>query len=217
MRRTFQSLAVTALILLPASKGFAQAWAYPAFQPPRTVSREFNFGVADANEAGTTLLFQWREEAGRGNQLSLDAGIADPNTPRSDLILFFGGQFAHQMTLANADMPLDFLFTVGVYLATSNFTLFRLPFGVSVGHRFALGGPTAITPYLHPRVSIDVCSRDCGDQSDLSLDFDLGLNFELTRTLAIRASALVAGSNRFGNDGFGIALAWKPLGLARSK
>ena len=209
MRRTFETLLAALFIVVPTSEGMAQGWAYPSFQPPRTVSREYNFGVADAGGAGTSLVFQWREDAGKGNQLSLDVGLADPDDPRHDLVLFFGGQFAHQLALSDADTPLDFLFTVGAYVATT-YTLFRLPVGVSLGHRFPLNGPTAITPYVHPRVSIDICSQ-CGDNIDLN--FDLGLNLDLTRTLAIRASAMVAGSNRFGDDGFGISLAWKPLGL----
>ena len=53
----------------------AQAWAYPAFQPPRVLNREFNFGVADAGHAGTTLIFQWREGLTPRTQLSFDARL----------------------------------------------------------------------------------------------------------------------------------------------
>ena len=42
------ALAVSAL----AQRANAQAWSYPAFQPPRVVEREFNIGVADGGIAG---------------------------------------------------------------------------------------------------------------------------------------------------------------------
>ena len=42
----------------------AQAWAYPSFQPPRVMNREYNFGIADTDRGGSTLVFQWREQSG---------------------------------------------------------------------------------------------------------------------------------------------------------
>src|SRR5207237_8245594 len=43
------ALAATALALVTAAPLGAQAWAYPSFQVPRVTSREFNFGIADAD------------------------------------------------------------------------------------------------------------------------------------------------------------------------
>jgi hypothetical protein len=199
-------------LLSTGSSAAAQAWAYPAFQPPRVVGREFNFGLADAGGAGTTLLFQWREEAGPLNQLSVDAGLADPDFPGSDAMLFIGGQFARQLARSSADMPLDFLFTVGAYLTFGDLTFFRLPVGVSIGHYFALGSGMALTPWVHPRISIDHCG-ECRDETNLSADFDLGVSLDLTRSLAVRAAILLTGSDLF-DDGFGVSLAWKPPGMA---
>jgi len=71
----------------------------------------------------------------------------------------------------------------------------------------------ALTPYAHPRVSIDVCG-DCGDEIDLNINFDLGVNFEITPTVALRASVLLSG-DRFADDAFGISLAITPRGLSR--
>src|SRR3954468_10490964 len=76
--RVLGRLAVVAVIAAPAAAG-AQAWAYPSFQPPRVMDREFNFGIADAGQAGTTLVFQWREGLSTRSQLSFDAGFADPD------------------------------------------------------------------------------------------------------------------------------------------
>ena len=218
--RLLKGATVATVMTAPAVLG-AQAWAYPAFQPPRVMNREFNFGVADAGDAGTSLVFQWREGLTARTQLSFDLGFADPDGEGNGKLLL-GGQFAGLLTQANAEMPLDFLATGGLYFAAGDGSdLVRIPFGVSVGHRFPLDEGFAITPYVHPRVSLDMCT-DCGgrdnDESstDLGIDFDLGVHFEVTRQLSFRVSALFGGSDTFGDsDGFGISLAWSPAGLSR--
>ena len=193
----------------------AQAWAYPALQPPRVVTREFNFGFADAGSAGTSLLFQWREGISARDQWSLDAGLADPDGRGLDNVLFFGGQFAHQLTTSTRDVPLDFLLTVGAGVAIGNNTTLRVPVGVSVGHRFPLSGDLALTPFAHPRVSLDFCGGCKSDEAQLGIAFDLGANLELTPVLAVRGAAFFGGSSRFGDDGLGLSLVWTPPGLRR--
>ena len=214
MRRAIIAVAAVLCSIAAARSLPAQAWAYPSFQPPRTTVREFNFGVADAGNAGTTLLFQWREEMAPMTQLSLDLGIADPDFG-ADLLFLIGGQYAHQLGRESAEMPLDFLLTFGVYGAFGDGMLFRFPFGVSIGHRFPLEGQLAMTPYVHPRLSIDVCSDCSGDNTDLNVSFDLGLNFELSSTIALRLVILFSGSDRFDDTGLGMSLAWTPKALAR--
>src|SRR5215216_2056557 len=107
--RVAARLAFAALLTAPVAAG-AQAWAYPSFQPPRVMNREFNFGIADAGDAGTSLMFQWREGLSPRTQLSFDAGFADPDGEGNGKVLL-GGQFAGMLTEASADMPLDFLLT----------------------------------------------------------------------------------------------------------
>ncbi|HEY5545485.1 MAG TPA: hypothetical protein VIK50_05475 [Gemmatimonadaceae bacterium] len=201
--------------LLPAARSDAQAWAYPAFQPPRVITREYNFGIADTDRGGTSLVFQWREQSGPATQFSFDLGIADTEGRNSDLIVFGGIALGHRLGSATDEVPIDFLLTGGVYLAIGDRTFFRLPVGLSLGHRFALDGSMALTPYVHPRVSIDVCNN-CGG-SDIGLAFDLGASFELSRSVAIRAAAVFSGSDSFDGDGFGISLAWTPPSLARRR
>jgi len=200
--------------LVPAVEALAQGWAYPSFQPPRLVSREYNFGLADAEGAGTSLVFQWREQTGPKTQFSFDVGIADTEGQNSDLVAFGGIGLAQRLGSATSEVPLDFLLTGGIYLAIGPDFFFRLPIGLSLGHRFDLDG-LAITPYIHPRVSLDFCD-DCGG-SDIGLTFDLGASFEVSRTVAIRGAIIFSGSDTFDNDGFGISVAWTPAGLARGR
>jgi hypothetical protein len=220
MARRIARRAVIAAVgfVVPAALG-AQGWAYPSFQPPRVMNREFNFGVADAGDAGTSLIFQWREGLSNRSQLGLDVGFADPDG-KGNGKLVLGGQYGYLFTQGNADMPLDFLGTAGIGFAFGDGgNLVRIPLGVSIGHRFPLDQGFAITPYVHPRASIDVCS-DCssggGNETDLGIDFDIGANFEVTKQLSFRVSVLFGGSDTFGDsNGFGLSLAWSPPQLSK--
>lgn len=204
------ALAATAL----AQSANAQAWSYPAFQTPRVVEREFNIGVADGGIAGVSALFQWREQTGTKTQLSLDAGLADPEQGDYSVTVFAGGQFAYQLATSTSETPLDFLFTSGVNMAINKRSVFRIPVGIVVGHRFPLEGDLAITPYVHPRVTFDLCGK-CSSNSELGLVFDLGGSLEITRTISLRAAAFFGGSDLFDDDGFGVSIAWTPRALSR--
>ena len=211
-RRWRASVGGLALFAVAQTAG-AQAWSYPAFQPPRIVEREFNLGVADGGIGGVSALFQWREQVGPKTQLSLDAGLADPE--RSDVTVFFGGQYALMLATATSETPLDFMLTAGANVAINDNAYFRVPVGIVVGHRFLLEGDLALTPYVHPRLSLDLCNDCASDDTEFGLVFDLGATLELTRSVSIRASAFFGGSDIFDDDGFGISIAWAPGALAR--
>ena len=214
--------ALSVLALLPASSARAQAWSYPAFQTAQVTGRELNFGLADGD--GTSLLFQWREGRSARSQLSLDVGFVDDafgNFRDDDEVLFVGGQFAQQLATANASMPFDFLLTVGANAAFSDPTnLIRVPVGVSIGRRFPLEGMMAITPWVHPRISIDYCT-DCftvrrgvivdDSETDIGFALDLGGSFEFSRSFAVRLAASV-GTGDLLDDAFGVSIAWTPGG-----
>ena len=215
--RTIGTVAAAALVMLACRSAGAQAWAYPSFQVPTTVSREFNFGIADGGNAGTSVVFQWREGYATRSQFSFDVGIADPTGSGRDNVLFLGGAYAYQLSKATSDVPLDFLLTAGAGLAFGNNTTLSAPLGVSIGHRFPLDGTLALTPYVHPRVSLDFCNGCNGDESQVGINFDIGANLELTRVLAVRGSAFFGGADGYGDDrnGIGISLVWTPPGLKR--
>src|SRR5687767_69806 len=170
MRKSVRVAFGAAVFALPAvtatpAVATAQAWAYPAFQPPRVINREFNFGIADAGNAGTSLVFQWREGLNARTQLSFDAGFADPDGQDNGKLLL-GGGFAVMLTEATAEMPLDFLVTGGLNFAVGEGAdLVRVPVGVSIGHRFPLDEGFAITPYIHPRLSLDICTDCSGNEN----------------------------------------------------
>src|SRR5688500_13645263 len=205
---SLRSLCVGAMLLVIGSPALAQSF-YPSFQQPRVVSREFNFAIADGDNV-TPLVFQWREGTSPGTQLSLDLGLADPDADGLETFFMAGGQYARMLTQARADMPLYILLTVGLFGQFGNdVTSVGVPVGVSVGHRFPLTGTSmAITPYVHPRVSLDYVSFNDESDTEVNITFDIGGNLELTPQLALRVPAM------FGDiDAVGLSLAWTPRGL----
>jgi len=220
-RTTFlrAAVAVAALSLAAAAPAGAQAYVYPSFQGPRVAQREFNFGLADADDFdATSLLFQWREGRGSRNQLSLDVGFADTD---ADGVFFVGGQFGRQLATSNATAPFDLMLTVGANIARVDFgpddyTVLRIPVGVSAGHVFPIEGGMSITPYLHPRFVFAHADRGIGDDSELGLEFDIGGEFKFSPAFAVRLSASF-GDEEINGDSFGVSLAWTPGGISRSR
>ena len=209
----FRAAGVIGAMLLVGSAAASAQTTYPSFQQPRVASREFNFAIADGDGI-TPFVFQWREGTSVGSQISFDLGLADPENEAADVYLILGGQYARSLARSRADMPLDVLFTAGIFSQFGNdVTLLSVPVGASIGHRFPIEGTAmAITPYLHPRLALQYGSMDtqAGDESDTDIDisFDVGGNLEFSPQLALRLSAT------FGDlDVLGISLAWTPRGL----
>lgn len=195
----------------------AQASNYPSMQVPTASTRDYTAAVSSG--AGTTALFQWREGWAPRRHWQLDAGLID-RKGSDNLSVFVGGGIGQEIARANGDQPLDLLFTAGAGAAFGGgYTLVRIPVGVSLGHTFDLEQGMAITPYVHPRASVDVASsggRNNGSQSEVSLNFDLGVNFQVNSQFAVRAAAAFTGSELAGaQDTFAIGFNWTPAPLAR--
>ncbi len=195
----------------------AQASNYPSMQVPTASTRDYTAAVSSG--AGTTALFQWREGWAPRRHWQLDAGLID-RKGSDNLSVFVGGGIGQEIARANGDQPLDLLFTAGAGAAFGGgYTLVRIPVGVSLGHTFDLEQGMAITPYVHPRASVDVASsggRNNGSRSEVSLNFDLGVNFQVNSQFAVRAAAAFTGSELAGaQDTFAIGFNWTPAPLAR--
>ncbi len=206
-----------ALLLVPSITQ-AQALNYPAMQIPTVSNREYSGSLIGSR--GTMAMFQWREAISDDMHFGLDAGLYDASVPGARTAIFVAGNVGYGLARATDDQPIDVLLTGGLGLSIRNSrTSLRLPLGASVGHRFELDQGMAITPFVHPRISIDICSS-CSpggnSQSDVSLNFDVGGNFEINRRLAIRASVLFSGAEQYGSDqAIGVGLVWTPEGLRR--
>jgi len=204
-RSLFLAAAVVALAAPAASH--AQAGTYPAMQPTRVVSREYNFALADF-DGGSALVFQWREGlSSPKTQFTADVALADVGTESG---LTLGGSFHYQLMRESADVPFDMVFGAGLGVTLINdANFFRIPVGVAIGHRFPLEGQFFITPFVHPRISIDRASGNGNSSSETNIDMDIGASFEFNPRMQLR---LVAG---FGDvsDGVAISFAYSPRGL----
>lgn len=218
--RTLGWIATAGLALGAAEGAAAQAWNYPAMQAPRIEQREYNFGLAAGGDAGTSLFAQWRERMGANMQFNLEAGVADPDG--GDARFLLGGGLTFGVARASQTQPLDIVIAAGVYPSFGgDITLLRVPFGAVLGHRFTPSGSSiALTPYVHPRVSVDICAGGdvCDaveDETEINLNFDLGLDLEINRNLSMRGAILIPSGDFFDDAGFGLSLAWRPAGLGR--
>ncbi len=217
--RTTMALTLGALVAAAAvtERADAQAFHYPSLQVPTASTRDYTAALVGG--PGTTALFQWREGFAPRRHWQLDAGLAD-RQGSENLSLFVGGAIAQELTSATNDQPLDLLFTAGAGIAFGGgSSLIRIPVGVSIGHTFELDQGMAITPFVHPRASVDVSSGGGpnGDgQSEVSLNFDLGASFKVNSQFAVRVSGGFTGSDLVGGkDSFAVGFTWTPAPLAR--
>jgi hypothetical protein len=201
------SFALVLALAIPVAAE-AQAGLYPALQPTRVAEREYNFALADYT-GGSALIAQWREGLGDQRlQFTGEFGIGDGP---GDATLILGGSMHLQLTKATNELPFDMVLGGGIGVTTGDGTsLLRIPVGVAIGHRFPLEGRYAITPFVHPRISINRASAGSVSNTETDIDLDIGAGFELNEQMQIRlAAALGDGS------GVGISFAWTPRGLRR--
>lgn len=215
-----RSLKLALLSVFVAAPLAAQAYNYPALQTPRIVDREYNFAAASGGNAGTSLVFQWREGLSSDWQLIVEGGIASPKAPapvKLDTRLILGAGVAWQFVRANADLPLDMAVTgeAGFWTGNSQ-TVIRVPIGVVAGHTFVFDNGSSLTPFVHPRLSLDNDNcAGCGG-TKVGVDIDVGVNYQITQQLAIRAAGLLGGASDAGStNAVGFSLAWTPKGLKK--
>ena len=211
-------LAYLALFAAAPPLSAASLQAYPEVQTPRIVDREYNFAAASAGNAGTSLLFQWREGLNTDWQFSLEGGLASPKGG-GNTRLILGGGLAWQWMRASADMPFDIAVTGGAGFSSGNgFNVVRIPLGIVAGHTFKLDNGNELTPFVHPRLSIDTCSPSgaCVSSSKLDVDVDVGVNYEITPQVALRLAGMLGGASYLGStNAIGFSVAWTPKGLKK--
>jgi hypothetical protein len=142
----------------------------------------------------------------------VEGGIASPKGDAGTRAMI-GAALGKRLASATAEMPLDMMLTAGFYPSFGGgFTLLRVPIGLTFGHRFQLEGNAAITPYAHPRVSLDLCNKECfgGGGSDVAIDLDVGGDLELGRQLSLRFAFLFPGGDLRADNAFGLAISYKP-------
>jgi hypothetical protein len=205
-----KSVAVAcAALAFGASTASAQAWHYPTLQTPEISTRDFTFLVAGGGDYGTSAVAQWREGFAPDFMANFDVGVA---TPTDNTKFLAGAGLGYSLMRSTQQTPIDLLLTGGLYGAFGSQSFVRIPVGVVVGHRFPLASNLALTPFVSPRLSVDVCASSCGDiGTDLKLDFDLGASLDVTSSIGIRAALTIGGvSAGDSQTAFGIGLTYRP-------
>lgn len=218
MNRFSRIAAGAALTVATATAAGAQASNYPALQTARLVEREYNFMASSASRAGTAVVFQWRESLQGPWQFGVDAGLSSP-PGNGGTRAIFGMAFAFQAAKSSDDFPFDVAYTIGAGgNVGGGYSVFRLPVGVVLGHTFDLEGQLRLTPFVHPRLSIDRCS-DCnraGGDSKLNVDVDFGVDFTVAKQVSLRLGALLGGTDYVGgSSSVAFSVAWTPKGLRK--
>ena len=215
--RTLGRVAAVAALCLTVGSVDAQGWNYPSMMTPTIMQRQYGIVLANGGDAGTAIIGQWREGLNTETEFQLELGFADPDNIDARFVL--GAALARRLTRATQEMPLDMVLTGGIYPSFGDpSTFIRIPVQLSMGHRFDLeNSQVAITPFLNPRLSFDMCTGgddDCGDDSsDLTINFDIGAAFELSRNLSLVAAILFPGGDSFDDNGFGFGIYWRPGGI----
>ena len=206
--------AIGALLAAPAVAR-AQAWEYPEFQPPEVAVREFQGAIAGASDYGTSFFGQWREGIGSKTHLQFEFGLSTPSN--ADTRVNFGATINQSVLRSSQSTPIDILLTGGAFASLAgDFSILRIPLGAVVGHRFPMSNGMAITPYIHPRLSIDFCLSSCSPpelDDRVNIDFDLGGSLDLSKTMSIRAALMIGQVNRLSTKvAFGAGVAFRPGG-----
>jgi hypothetical protein len=195
--------------LVATASASAQAWHYPTLQTPDISTRDFTFLVAGGGDYGTSGVVEWREGIAPDAHIGVDFGIA---TPGSTTLVLAGVGLGYGLMKSTHETPIDLILTGGLYGAFGDHSEIRIPVGVVAGHHFPLAGALVLTPFVAPRLSVDVCGSDCGrDDTHLKLNFDIGASLDVTHSVAIRSALTIGGvGGGPSRTSFGIGLTYRP-------
>lgn len=190
MRYTTTMLVLTVLALgLLASPARAQvAWESPLMVPPAAPRGMGIYLTEGSHGGGLGVLGTYRAAdapAGLGFRLGLVDG------PFDDLSVLGGVDFSGYLVRQNPDFPLDLVWNGGAGASVGDWALISFPLGMTFGRVLVADG-VRFNPYLGPRLVLDARMGDNapGDNLDLGLAVDLGVDISFDPTFAIR----VAGS-----------------------
>ena len=192
--------ATLALALAIPGAARAQSWETPAFFAPRP-GDDIGIHAIDAEGADLGLMAIWRQ-AGAVN-LGVRAGFGGYSGARTILL---GAELSGVLLEPEPGRMLAAAWMAGAGASFDGATWLRVPIGVSVGARFGEAG-FAVTPYAHPRVSLDYVAHERIDDveatsTEINFDVDLGAELEVSTRWLIRAAVTLGDREAFG---FGLA------------
>lgn len=180
---------VSAALFLVASAGRTQvAWDSPWLVPPEP-SPGFGIFLIEPDRGDLGVLVTWRPVGARRG-LGLRFGLAEGPGP-DDVSGFTGADIGGPLNRASQELPLDIAWVAGAGLGFGDWVMVGLPFGLTIGRTFR-GEGVAFTPYLTARIGLDGHfgrADPPGDDLELGLAVDLGVDVRFSPSLAIRFGA----------------------------
>jgi hypothetical protein len=190
VRRTIVVALLTAALAAPASAQIA--WESPALISPVAPSGLSLFLIeAAGGELGA--LATYRREAGPVGY-GFRFAIADEGGVDSDVAIAGGIDISGFLARAVEGSEVDLVWWSGAGLGVGNETLVTIPLGLIVGWSGS-GGDVVISPYGGGHVTLDIASGG-GDNVDLDLVADLGLDLVLPSGWLLRFGATLADGGR---------------------
>lgn len=172
----------------------AQNWDSPTFFAPRSHDDVglYLLKIEDFDDVGFAGI--WRQS---GNiNLGLRAGRA-----AGDLGWLVGVELYGPLNVFGPASTVLASWMVGGGAVFDDFTLLRIPVGVSFGLDLGSGG-VAITPYVHPRVAFDLFTEGEGRNEDteteFNVDVDIGADIALGDSFVLRGGFTIGDLNNFG-------------------
>jgi len=184
MQRAFVLLVPFLIFLAAARPAAGQAWDAPSFMPSHPVD-ELGVFALDPPVGDFGLVGFWRQSGNLG--LGVRVGILDREFDGTAFVV--GSEFFTPLLRATPGSPLEALLVLGAGATFEDGILARIPLGVSVGARLENAeGEVAFTPYVHPRVGLDIFADDDDSVTELAFLVDFGLDVEVTPSVTVRAA-----------------------------
>jgi hypothetical protein len=206
--RRWTTTAGVLLALAITSPATAQSWETPTFFAP-AAHDDIGFYLIDAEFGDLGFMGIWRQS---GNlNFGLRGGMGGVEGNRTVLL---GVEVYGPLVTPGGSSVLAVSWLAGAGASFNGATWLRVPAGVSIGARIPGSGFT-ITPYVHPRLALDVVSRDRpnGDEdtdSEFNLEADFGADLAFGTSWVARFGLTVGDV-----EAFGIGLAYRiPRGIS---
>lgn len=212
MKRFALLAAAFTLCAVTGSSAQLASWDAPMFFAPRPMD-DLGLYVTRTDQAfgnATGLMGIWRQS---GNlNLGVRAGVGDLDDAGNSLLVgaeLYGGL---NSLLPGSGIAISWNLGAGATFG-DEYTFFTVPFGASFGLNLG-SGSVSVSPYVHPRISLDILAVGSGQNEDTSTDgavaVDLGADVNLGPKWVLRAAYSLGDRDAFG---VGLAMRW-PRGVS---
>ena len=190
MRTRVAAFLALAFLVTVSWTGQAEAqvpWDAPSLRPPGNPSG-LGIYLLDSGASDTGVLMTYQRPGTFGFRLGLVDG------PGRDNSTVLGGvEFSGPISHAGADSRLLIDWVAGVGAGLGDFTIVSVPFGLTVGGTFQ-GDGASFTPWIGAKLVLDGYFGDqyAGDDTDLNVGVDLGIDLKFTEGWLVRVGASLA-------------------------